>query len=478
MSKLLVAAFLALPLILQIFNNCFGQDTDVSITVRSVSPPIAEIRGRYPKSSTQKNFSLVRNSAGFADLADRVSDIRLEDNGGNVVPFKQFIAGEYVPRADFTGWSYRVDLRPQKQPAAAAHVSWLGAEDGLLFVDDLLPLRSGKDCGPVKINLQIPQGWKAFGNENGVANCSKSAVYFLTKRAREVIPDYQQLDLVISGEWKFSDKQAVDFVNEIYEAYQKLFGTVPSGKSHIYILSFPMAARSENWEADTRGNSVIILSSDMPFQTQSIQRLHEQLRHEMFHLWFPNGVNLTGNYDWFYEGSALYESLKLGVELNRIRFDDYLDTLGRAMTIDAALPAGRSLIGASNSRANGNDTILYARGMLIAFLADLKMLVRSGGKRDFSELLRSIYDRYKDPANETDGNAAVLSAIGGDDIKRNVETGAPIDWATALRPIGIEKVDQLGSSFLRVTSNPSSSQKKLLDKLGYNNWRKTSVRPK
>jgi predicted metalloprotease with PDZ domain len=148
------------------------------------------------------------------------------------------------------------------------------------------------------------------------------------------------------------------------------------------------------------------------------------------------------------------------------------------MTIDAALPAGRSLIGASNSRANGNDTILYARGMLIAFLGDLKMLVRSGGKRDFSELLRSIFDRYKDPTNETDGNAAVLSAIGGDDIKRNVETGAPIDWATALRPIGIEKVDQLGSSFLRATSNPSSSQKKLLDKLGYNNWRKTSVRPK
>ena len=41
----------------------------------------------------------------------------------------------------------------------------------------------------------------------------------------------------------------------------------------------------------------------------------------------PNDVNLSGNYDWFYEGFALYQSLKLAVGLNRIRFEDFLDTL-------------------------------------------------------------------------------------------------------------------------------------------------------
>src|SRR5438270_12799831 len=101
MSKQFAAAFLALPLILQIFNNCFAQETDVKITVRSISPPIAEIRDRNTKSSDQKNFSLTRDYAGFSNLADRLSDIRLEDQDRKPVAFKQFIPGEYVAVRDY-----------------------------------------------------------------------------------------------------------------------------------------------------------------------------------------------------------------------------------------------------------------------------------------------------------------------------------------------------------------------------------------
>jgi len=102
MSKHFAAAFLALLLILQIFNNCSAQETDVNITVRSISPPIAEIRGRQAQSSVQKNFSILRDYAGFSGLADRISDIRLEGKTGNPVAFKQFIAGEYVTAGEFT----------------------------------------------------------------------------------------------------------------------------------------------------------------------------------------------------------------------------------------------------------------------------------------------------------------------------------------------------------------------------------------
>src|SRR5947208_8123297 len=110
MSKHVAAAFLALPLILQICNNRFGQDLNVTIAVRSIDPAIYEIRGRQAQSSAKKNFSINRDYAGFSGLAGRVSDIRLEDKSGDPVAFKQFIPGEYVAADEFANWSYKIDL--------------------------------------------------------------------------------------------------------------------------------------------------------------------------------------------------------------------------------------------------------------------------------------------------------------------------------------------------------------------------------
>jgi hypothetical protein len=116
--------------------------------------------------------------------------------------------------------------------------------------------------------------------------------------------------------------------------------------------------------------------------------------------------------------------------------------------------------------------------MLIGFLTDLKVLTRSKGSEDITHLLRAIYDKYRDSQSQTDGNEAILSAIADDEVRRYVGTGATINWATSLAAAGIEKETQAGSSILRVVSHPTGFQKKLLDKLGYNNWRKSSVRPK
>ena len=106
------------------------------------------------------------------------------------------------------------------------------------------------------------------------------------------------------------------------------------------------------------------------------------------------------------------------------------------------------------------------------------MISRSRGKEDVTGLLRTIYDKYKDAKNESDGNEAVLAAIGDNEIRRYVEAGGPISWDAVLNSAGIEKVDEKGSISLSAVSKPNVSQKKFLDKLGYNNWRKSSVAPK
>ena len=217
----------------------------------------------------------------------------------------------------------------------------------------------------------------------------------------------------------------------------------------------------------------------MNFKTKSLQRLHEQLRHEIFHFWLPNGVNLAGNYDWFYEGFALYASLKLAVAMNRIRFEDFLDTLARAHSIDSLQSQRVSLIEASKNRWNGANTQVYARGMLVAFLADIALLQKSKGKNSLAEILREIYQKHGFVTPRVEGNTAILNIFENRAelravIEKYVKGAANIAWQTDLEAIGIESATENFTTKLKVKAGLSGRQKDLLDELGYNNWRKTS----
>lgn len=479
-STLILPFFLALPLILQLFNNCNGQDIDVVISIRSSTSTVAEISGRFsPTAKPTPNFSILREYAGFAGLAERVSDLSLEDAAGNPVAYRQHVPGEYVTAGNFVSWCYRVDLRPNKRPAAVAHTSWVGPDEGLLFLKDLLPrIASGNRPVTGKIKLQLPEGWMAAGGRSTFeVSDIERFVIFVGKNLRERRVNAGDIIFrtVSTGEWKFSEAESADFATEIYGEYRKMFGAAPASEAQIFLLHFPQNVGPGEWEADTRGSTVTTVSSDMPFRTQSIQRLHEQLRHEIFHLWLPNAVNLTGSYDWFYEGFALYQALKTGVMLNRLTFDNFLDTLSSAYMIDSSMSNRRSLIELSANRASGGDTLIYARGMLIAFLVDVELLQQSHGKRDASTLLRSIFEKYRDPNRAFEGNRAVLDAIANPEINRYVNGSDAIDWRDELQVVGIEAVTENSVTTLKIVRKPSGRQRELLDKLGYNNWRKLPI---
>ena len=334
--------------------------------------------------------------------------------------------------------------------------------------------------------LKLPRNGKAadphLDEENTFEYKNKeSAVLFLSpnSRVKNVFSGKANLTLSISGDWKFTDEAASKMVMDIFTRYEQLFGALPSDNVKINIQRFPIPVAVGNYEADTRGKNITIISSDMPFESQSLQRLHEQLRHEIFHLWIPNGVNLSGNYDWFYEGFALYQSLKTGVAVNRIRFDDFLDTLSRAYDIDSMQAKKLSLVDASKNRWNGSNTQVYARGMLVAFLCDLALLEKSKGKTSVPGLLREIYERHRPPNPSQDGNTAIIAILRehrelNPIVDRYILGAEPIEWSAFIKSAGIEAdvKDQLTK--LQVTAKPSGRQKDLLDKLGYYNWRKLS----
>lgn len=447
----------------------------------------ARVTGRWAAAATRRrNLSFPMSVIGAPDLGGRISNVSLIDPAGRPVSFRAFNSAEYVADADFEGFSYDVDLKPPADPRSAAHVSWIAGSEGVLFPDDLLPRSGEKDSKKALLTLISADGWTLFTTERSrigdayeIENIERS-VFIIGKEIRQIAASKLKKgpSVIISGRWLFDDANATAMTEEIYREYARIFGGVPAGGPLVALVPMPQAGTPKGtWEAETRGSTVIIASSDMAFKTQSLQRLHEQLRHEIFHLWMPNGVNLTGRYDWFYEGFALYQSLRTGVQLNRIRFGDFLDTLSRAHSIDRSQTRRRSLIEASRERWAGADTQLYARGMVVAFLSDLALLQASNGKASIESLLKRVYARHRFPAAAVDANEAVLKLFDADPklavlAADHIEGAKAIEWAGIIEAAGLENEPGTSRTSLRIKAKLTGRQKTLLDKLGYNNWRK------
>jgi hypothetical protein len=494
-------AILAVIFLFAVF--CPAQEIEAKIKIESVSTPSARVEGRFLVRNNNKNWTFLRSIAGAENLSERISDLVLKNKSGNVVSYKELIPGEYLTEDFATDFSYQVDLSPPKKLSSMAHVSWISENKGLLMLGDLLPQFEWQFGGHVSANikLELPEGWttsaipqslekKSFrvgGLENAILlvgkNLRKSGVMIGEMRRDGTWSRRGELSISVLDEWLFSDDEAAQAAEELIYEYEKIFGEIPDRYAQIFLIKFPPDTRLGNWEAETRGSNIVILSSDMPFKNQSVQRLHEQFRHELFHLWIPNNLALTGNYDWFYEGFALYQSLRTGVNLNRIRFEDFLDTLARAYDLDSLQSRKVSLIEASKNRWSGANAQIYARGMLVAFLSDVALLRASKGKRSISDVLRDIYRKHQKPNKPEDGNLSILNILESRAelravVGRYIKGAEKIDWRADLEAIGIETNGEIFPAKLAVKSKLTTRQKDLLNDLGYNNWRKLSQKSK
>lgn len=462
----------AFLVILQTVSTSAGQDIEATLIVDADRPTV-QVKGRFlnaPVPSSFKPLVFLSDYAGVRLPHDRIKNVK---HSG-------------------LEWSYEVDLTPLKSPSALAHTSWLTNESGVLRLGDLLPVANWH-TKQAAASISIPRPGLDLTTASWVTTSEKRVSdgedsFTVTDVAKAVFllsfDPFASIDgsvnatdiaLGFSGVFQFEPIEVLDAAGQIDHGYDRMVGARDQSVV-IGLVKQPSGFPIGAWEANTSGSTITIVSSDMPFKTQSLQRLHEQLRHEMFHLWIPEGVNLTGNYDWFYEGFALYQSLKLGMAVNRLRFEDYLDSLGQAYAIDRRLGGKLSLIDASKTRWFGdNNSVIYARGMLVAFLCDLAMLEASKGKRSTDDLVREVYQKHSGAAAPTDGNAAVMAIMRQRRelvpiIERYVTGKEKLDWTAFLTSAGVESTD----GTLKVIAKPNGRQKKLLDKLGYNNWRKLS----
>lgn len=446
--------------------------------------------------------------AGVMSLGSRVEALRLFDNAGAEISSRKIAPGQFQASQPASRFRYEITLAPPVQGADSARVSWVTRDRGLLMLRDLLPTfaavvpngGAGEKANyktattPVILRLSLPEGWISHANEGqnpGVefeipdADIAVFAVGRNLRISRTVISGVT-LSLVTTGEWAFTDSEGLDLAGKTYQAHRDVFGGAPTRQATLILFPFPLGGAPDRWSAETRGNSVTLLTGKQPSRIAALARLSVPLTHEFLHFWVPNGLALTGDYDWFYEGFTIYQAARTSVSLGLLTFAEFLNALSRAY--DASTGGDRdrwSLVEASSRRWTGGESSVYSKSMVIAFLYDLNVRSRSRSKRSLDDVYRNIFRAYRIPEAKTgagtmagqgsDGNEAAIKSLdaysGLNDFGRLfVRNAIAMNLQEHLAPFGL-KVEKLGlRTYITVSESLSRQQRDLLHELGYNDY--------
>ncbi len=452
----------------------------VTLEVISTAPGKVRIELESPIAVDVWSFTNVYG--GMVGLGERVENVSARSADSRRVQVRRIAPGEFKSLEKVTGVTYEVRIAEPMRSADRSHVSWLNNREGLLMMGDLLPLHVSQ-LGIGRVSLKVPDGWTISSNARRevdsfiTANLSESV--FLIGRSLENTTtkiESSKWLLVSSGEWPISQSDVAKAVKSIVEEYTKVTGFKLRKDSALLLLPI-RGAGAEAWSAEARGNSIVLLVGTHAERRQLLARLKVILTHELFHLWVPNSLALSGDYDWFFEGFTLYQSLRTTQRLGLVDFPEYLRTLGRVYDsyLIAADRDRLSLIELSERRWTSSKSLVYDRSMLVAFLYDLQLRLMSGGRANSTDVYRQLFALYRadlPEAHSGDANEVIIRILTGHEGMQTfsenfIQKAGALDLQTLLAPYGIE-VERIDfKSQLRVTVGLDDSQRRLLRSLGY-----------
>src|SRR5258708_6712455 len=320
--------------------------------------------------------------AGVLNLGSRIEGLRLFDSAGTEVAYRKIAPGQFQAATPATRFRYEVSVAPPARVADGARVSWVSSERGLLMLRDLLPAsRPGSAGGQVgervTVRLNLPPGWVAHSNQaqnvRGDFEIADAglAVFAVGDHLRisTTTSSEMTLSLVAAGEWAFSDTEAIDLASRVLKAHRDVFGAAPSRQATLILFPFPQSGAPDKWSAETRGSSVTLLLRKLPSRVAALAQLSVPVTHEFLHFWVPNGLVLSGDYDWFYEGFTVYQAARVGVRLDLLTFQEFLNAIGGAYDgYFLSLDRDRwSVVEASKRRWTVGESSFYSKSLLIAF---------------------------------------------------------------------------------------------------------------
>ncbi len=456
-----------------------AQALHARINVTSVTPARISIEAEFPTATNALSF---RNTyGGILGLGERIEMVEAIEANGESVRAQQVGPGEFKTAEKFARFRYEVNVAEPLRPAQMSHVSWLNHDHGLLMLADLLPISKLKSEGfnAALVTVDVPAGWTV------ASNVTREGSHFSTDDPDNTVfligPAVQEkshqlgannLSIITSGKWPLSDKDAIKIAGKLIEEYSGITGVSLKRKAVLMLLPFPGETGPESWTAETRGNDVVLLLGRKATGKRVLSRLGIVLSHELFHLWVPNSLKLTGDYDWFFEGFTLYQALRIALRLGLISFDDYLATIARVYdSYSSSVKHDRlSLITASERRWTTSSSLVYEQGMLVAFLYDLSLRNLSGCRASLDDVYRGLF-RLPSTGH---GNAneiiiRLLSEPAGLESfsKSYVENASKIELDSALSIYGIQVERGSTGTRLVVSREVSKPQRKLLGCIGY-----------
>lgn len=454
-----------------------AQIINARISVVSLAPPRVRIEAEQTKGTKVWSF---RNAyAGIIGLGERVENLSLYDAQGLEVAARKLAAGEYEAAREATKVRYELKLDPPRETNETAHVSWLTPARGMLMAGDLLPLPLAR----VKMSLTLPERWKVATletrNSGGLyeIESAESSIFFVGADLRETQTNVRGMNAVFAtaGEWAFADQDVLTVLRDVLEQHVRVAGIVPRERALILLAPFPQTVDGGRWSAETRGGTVVFLSGRAASKSAGLARLSVPLAHELLHLWVPNALALSGDYDWFYEGFTVYQAMRVSVGLGYLTFQDYLDSLARAYDLYLAQRErdDLSLLDASTRRWGGSGAAVYQKGMIVAALYDLSVRHQSRGKRSLEDVYRLLFRGQRASGERREGNAEVIAALNsvsgsGEFSKRYIQSAHRLDLTNALDAFGLQSERTGGRTRIIVSNSLSRSQRDLLRQMGYN----------
>jgi hypothetical protein len=460
-----------------------AQTLHARISVISVAPARLRIEAELPNPTSALSF---RNSyAGVLGLGDRIEKLEVVNAKGEKISGQKLAPGEFQTTEKFTQFIYEVNLTEPSRPAQMSHVSWLNREHGLLLLSDLLPV-STKESGSFSaavIGLDVPAGWTVMSNVTNQrgqfsSDSPDDTVFLIGPALHEKSRRLASTDIsiVTSVKWPFSDNDALKIAGQIIEQYSEVTRFQLKRNAVVMLIPYPGEAGPDSWSAETRGNDVVLLLGRKASGKRVLSRLGIVLSHELFHLWVPNSLKLDGDYDWFFEGFTLYQALRMDLRLGLISFDDYLETIARVYDSFLTSPDAErlSLIGASERRWTTSSSLVYEKGMLVAFIYDLAL-------RKFSSCRASLDDVYSelfqsDAPRQTKANETIIKLLSEREglesfAKQYVESAGGIDLDSVVAAYGIQvqRGGQGANTKLVIRRDPDKAQRQLLGCIGYRN---------
>ena len=457
-----------------------AQTINARISVISTAPARIKIDAHLPEATTVLSF---RNTyAGVLGLGERIEAVEgIRDNGAKV-PLQKLSPGEFQSVEKLSRFAYEVNLAGPRRPADLSHVSSLNADYGVLMMADLLPQSTGDSntFASALIEVDVPNGWTVSSNtkKDGSqfsTDDPETAVFLVGPSLHEKSQRLSttNFSLITSAKWPFSDNDAMKIAGEILTEYSRLTRFDLNRNVVLMLVPYPGEAGPQSWSAETRGNVVVLLLGRNARRKSVLSRLGIVLSHELFHLWVPNSLKLEGDYDWFFEGFTLYQALRMDLRLGLISFDDYLETIARVYdSYRSALDGDRlSLIEASQRRWTTSASLVYEKGMLVAFIYDLIL-------RKLTDCRASLDDLYAElfrlsATGQRSANETIIGLLSEREglktfARDYVESAAKIDLEAFLPAYGFQ-VGPSGSGATELIPNHdlTKNQRKLLGCIGY-----------